>query len=310
MDRRTDHREGPRQVAPAFGRLVCALALALAAAPAPAQDADADASAHPAMTDDVARTRSVSLGFLNDFLAPKGRLQDDDGFSAGMGLEVDVPTDHRSAVRVGVSSQMITERGGVDRVDDARVYARWRHALGESPRRGTTLGWMVGLQVVGDLGGSRVQDWAHRTVFTGRHLEGLGVGRLQYRYLSGYDVLVDVGASVETVHPLGGPWSVHGGVEGTLGAGTGFFGELRPFVAIAYATDRVEVELRQGAGMYGTNVRPLSMRGGYVTGVLQSQPALRVAVLGPRATTLTLSLEWNQGNSGQHVGAVWLGRRF
>jgi hypothetical protein len=169
---------------------------------------------------------------------------------------------------------------------------------------------MMGLQVVGDLGGSRVQDWAHRTVFTGRHLDGLGIGRLQYRYLRGYDVLVDVGASIERVHPLGGPWSVHGGIEGMLGVGTGYFGELRPYVSVAYATDHVEIELRQGAGMYGTNVRPLAMRGGYVTGVLQSQPALRVAVLGARSTTLTLALEWNQGNSGQHVGAVWLGRRF
>lgn len=292
----------------AWPRVVCAFALALCAAPAPAQDAET--SVLPPMTEDVSRARSVTLGFLNDFLAPKGRLQDDDGFSAGLGLEVDVPTDRRSAVRVGVSSQMITERGGVDRVDDARVYAKWRRALGESPRRGTTLGWRAGLQVVGDLGGSRVQDWAHRTVVTGRHLDGIGVGRLQYRYLSGYDVLVDVGASIETAQLLGGPWSVHGGVEGMLGVGSGYFGELRPFVGLAYAIDRVEVELRQGAGIYGTNVRPLKMRGGYVTGVLQSQPSLRVALRGPRATTLTLSLEWNQGNSGQHVGAVSLGKRF
>jgi hypothetical protein len=252
----------------------------------------------------------VTLGFLNDFLAPKGRLQDDDGFSAGLGVAVDIPTGRRSAVRVGVSSQMITERGGVDRVDDARAYAMWSHTRGEPQRRGTTLGWMVGLQVVGDLGGSRVQDWAHRTVFTGRHLDALGVRRLQYRYLGGYDVMIDVGARIETVHALGGPWSVHGGVEGMLGVGSGYFGELRPFIAVAYATDRLEIELRQGAGMYGTNVRPLSMPGGYVTGVFESQPSLRVAVLGPRSTTLTLAIEWNQGNSGQHVGAIWLGRRF
>lgn len=306
MDRCAEHRHAPREAAPLIVRLVCALSLALGAAPAPAPDAEA--SVLPPMVEDAPRARSVTLGFLNDFLAPKGRLQDDDGFSAGLGVEVEVRTDHRSAVRVGVSSQMITERGGVDRVDDARVYAKWRHAVAESRR--TTLGWMAGLQVVGDLGGSRVQDWAHRTVFTGRHLNGIGVGRLQYRYLSGYDVLVDVGASIETAQPIGGPWSVRGGVEGMLGVGSGYFGELRPFVALACTTDHLEVELRQAAGMYGTNVGPLSMRGGYVTGVLQSQPSLRIAVLGPRSTTLTLALEWNQGNSGQHVGAIWVGRRF
>lgn len=292
----------------AWRRVVCALALELVAPLALAKDAET--SAVPPMTEDVSRTRSVNLGFLNDFLAPRGRLQDDDGFSAGLGLEVDLPADRRSTVRAGVGSQMITARGGVDRVDDARLYAKWRRALGDSSRRGTTVGWMAGLQVVGDLGGSRVQDWAHRTVFTGRHLDGMGVRRLQYRYLRRYDVLVDVGASVETAQPLGGPWSLRGGVEGMLGVGSGYFGELRPFVALAFASERVQIELRQGAGIYGTNVSPLTMPGGYVTGVLQSQPSLRVAVLGPRSTTLTLALEWNQGNSGQHVGAVWVGRPF
>jgi hypothetical protein len=262
------------------------------------------------VTERAWRTRSLTLAFLDDFLAPKSALRDDDGFSAALGMAVDLPEGRRSVLRVGVSDQMITERGGFDRVDDGRVYASWLRCLGESPARGTTVGVLVGIQAVGDLGGSRLQDWAHHAVFTGRRIDAVGAKRLQYRYVGGYEFLADVGLSAKTTHPLGGPWSVRGGAEGLLGLGTAYFGELRPFVAVGYTTDRVDLELRQGAGMYGTNIRPLKMRGGYVTGVLQSQPSLRATVLVGRSTTLTAALEWNEGNSRQHVGGISLGRRF
>lgn len=308
MDRRTSRRHERHEAARAIGRFACALALALGAAPARPQETDTlDV---PAMTEQAPRTKYVTLAFLDDFLAPKSTLRDDDGFSAALGIAVDVPGGRRSLLRVGASDQLITQRGGLDRVDDGRVYVSSTRQLGDLPARGTTLGWLLGVQIVGNLGGSQLQDWAHRKVFTGRRLDAVGAQRLQFRYVPGYAVLADVGGTASVAHPLGGPWSVRGGAEGLLGVGTGWFGELRPFVAVAYTTDRVEVELRQGAGIYGTNIRPLTMRGGYVTGVLQSQPALRVAVRGPGATRLTFDLEWNQGNSGQHVGAVSLGKRF
>ena len=97
-----------------------------------------------------------------------------------------------------------------------------------------------------------------------------------------------------------------------LGLGTGYFGELHPFVAIALATKFVEIEFREAAGIYGTNVGPLKMPGGYVTGMLESQPALHVSALGPPwfPTTIAFDLEWNQGGTHQHVGGFTVGARF
>lgn len=254
----------------------------------------------------------MTVGFFNDALGlAKSRLADDDGFTGKLKITAELPDGDGELLRLGLSLQLITERGGLQRVDDGRVYVSWQHFLGPSPARGLTVGWMFGLRVVGDLSGGALQDWAHRTLFSGRHLDGVGLSRLQDEYPKGYDVLADVGGLVKMVHALG-PLSLKGGVEGVLGLGTGYFGELHPFVAIAFATEFLETELREAAGIYVTDVRPLVMRGGYVTGVLGSQPSLHVAVLGPSWLQITLAfdLEWNQGNSGQHVGGFTVGARF
>lgn len=308
MDGCTDNPPRRFEPAPALWCVACAAAIVFGAAPARA--ADPDDPADPSTTERAWGTRSLTLVFLDDFLGPKSRLRDDDGFSAALAIAVEIPRGERTVLRLSVTDQLITERGGFGRVDDGRLHATWLRCVGESAARHTTVGWMLGVQVVGDLDGSRLQDWAHRAVFTGRRLDDVGARRLQYRYVRGHDVLADVGGSVEVAHALRGPWAVLGGVEGMAGIGTGYFGELRPFVSLAYATELVTVELRQGAGIYLTNIRPLTMRGGYVTGVLQSQPSLRVAVVGPGATTVTFALEWNQGNSRQHVGGASLGARF
>ena len=251
---------------------------------------DAGALARPSLTTRARNARTLTLGFFNDMLSlPSSHLRDDDGFTGGMRIAAEAPDGDRGLRRVGLAMQMVTERGGLERVDDARLYTS-----------------------VGDLGGSSVQDWSHRTIFSGRHLGGLAVKRLQDHYAGGHDVLGDVGGLVKMVHPLVGPWSLRVGVEGGLGLGTSYFGELHPFTAIAFATRRVDVELRLAAGIYGTNVRPLTMPGGYDTGSLESQPSLHVSMLGPRwfPTTLSFDLEWNQGNSGQQVGGLTLGTRF
>ncbi len=287
-----------------------AIALAIALPARRVLGDDAGALARPSLT---TRARTLTFGFFNDMLSlPTSGLRDDDGFTAGVRIAAELLDGDRSLSRVGLAMQMITERGGLERVDDARLYTSWQRFLGDSPADGLTLGFMVGVRFVGDLGGSSVQDWSHRTMFSGRHLDGPGVNRLQDHYAGGHDVLGDVGGLVKMVHPLGGPWSLRGGVEGSLGLGTGYFGELHPFAAIAFATRRVDVELRLAAGIYASNVRALTMPGGYDTGSLESQPSLHVSVLGPRwfPTTLGFDLEWNQGNSGQQVGGLTLGTRF
>jgi len=258
-------------------------------------------------------TRALTLSFFDSFLGmPHTQLRDDNGFVANLRLTVELPRLERERIRVGVSEQLITERGGPNRVDDGRVFASWERFLGASPGRGLTVGGTAGLRVVGNLGGSVLQDWAHRTLFEGRRLDGQGAARLQGQYPHGYDVLGDFGAVARVARPVGGPWSVRAGVEAGLGVGTGWFGELHPFVAIALTAGPLELELRQGAGIYGTSVRPLTMPGGYVTGVLESQPSFHASLLGPRSLPLTLSfdLEWNQGNSHQHVGGFTFGARF
>ena len=311
MASRLSRSRGRCRRACSLASVAIALAIALPARRVLADDAGA--LARPSLTTRARNARTLTLGFFNDMLSlPSSHLRDDDGFTGGMRIAAEAPDGDRGLRRVGLAMQMVTERGGLERVDDARLYTSWQRFLGDSPADGLTLGWMVGMRVVGDLGGSSVQDWSHRTMFSGRHLGGLAVNRLQDHYAGGHDVLGDVGGLIEMVHPLVGPWSLRVGVEGGLGLGTGYFGELHPFTAIAFATRRVDVELRLAAGIYGTNVRPLTMRGGYDTGSLESQPSLHVAMLGPRwfPTTLSFDLEWNQGNSGQQVGGLTLGTRF
>jgi hypothetical protein len=274
---------------------------------------DVDAAARPTVSTRAWTTRSLTVGVFDDFLGiPRSKYTDDNGFVANLRITAGLPDGDRGLLIIGLSEQLITERGGVNRVDDGRIYASWQRFLGPSPAQGLTVGWMLGVHLVGNLGGSIMQDWAHQTVFTGRHLDGTGEDALQYRYPRGYDVLGDVGGLAKLVRPLGGPWSLRGGVEGVLGVGTGYFGELHPFVAIAFATEFVEIEFREAAGIYGTNIQPLTMPGGYVTGVLESQPSVHVSVVGPRwlPTTLSFDLEWNKGNSHQHVGGFTLGARF
>jgi hypothetical protein len=261
-----------------------------------------------------ARTeRSLSIGFFDAFLGlPTSGLRDDNGFVANPRITVDLPDGDHGLLRLVLSQQIITERGGPDRVDEGRVYAAWQRFLGPTPFRDRTLGWALGVDVIGNLGGSQMQDWAHHVLFEGRHLSGLGEDRLQYRYPRAYDVLALAGGQASVSTPLAGPWFVKGGAEAWGGAGTGFFGELHPFVAIALATEFVALELREGAGLYGTNIKALTMPGGYVTGTLQSEPSARVTLHGPRwlPSILTLEVEWNHGGSHQHVGGITVGGRF
>lgn len=311
MARRTCSRRGRCARGLPFASLACALVVASGATRA--LDDDADTAAAPTVSTRAWTTRTLTVGFSDEYLGlPKNRLWDDNGFVANLRLTAELPYGHRGLIRLGLSEQLITERGGLQRVDDGRVYASWQRFLGPFPADGLTVGLTLGVHLVGNLGGSIMQDWAHQTVFSGRRLYGGGAGQLQNRYPRGYDVLGDVGGLAKLVRPLGGPWSLRGGVEGVLGLGTGYFAELHPFVAIAFATGFVELEFREAAGIYGTNIGPLTMPGGYVTGILESQPSVHVSVLGPRwfPALLTFDLDWNMGNSRQHVGGVTVGTRF
>jgi hypothetical protein len=271
----------------------------------------AEETGHANAVDREWRMTSLTVGTGNDlFGLPSSKFRDDNGFTASLRVAVGLSDGDREQLRINVSEQMITERGGLDRVDEGRVYASWERFLGSS---GVTIGWTLGVDVIGNLGGRDIQDWMHRTLSTGRRLNGRGVNELQYRYPGHCDVLALVGGLAKIVQPLAGGWSLREGVEGLVGVGTGVFGELHPFVAIGFATRYVDLELREGAGIYETNIRSLTMRGGYVTDVLQNQPSARVTLAGPRwLGSSSVSFEWelNHGDSRQHVGEILVSKRF
>lgn len=280
----------------------------------PLRGALAEESEHADAIDREWRMTSVTFGTGNDlFGLPNSKLRDDNGFTASLRVAAELSDGDRQKLRINVSEQMIAERGGLDRVDEGRVYASWERFLGASAEQGLSIGWTLGVDVIGNLGGSEVQDWTHRSLgISRRRLIGRGVNELQYRYPGGYDVLALVGGLAKIVHPLAGGWSLREGVEGLVGVGTGVFSELHPFVAIGFATRYVDLELREGAGIYETNIRSLTMRGGYVTGVLQNQPSARITLAGPRWLGSFVSFEWelNHGDSHQHVGEILVGKRF
>ena len=70
-------------------------------------------------------------------------------------------------------------------------------------------------------------------------------------------------------------------------------------------------ELLAAGDPVATDIRALTMPGGYVTGVLESQPSARIRLSGPGLRTY-VSFEWelNHGDSRQHMGEVSVGARF
>ncbi len=295
--------------------VTCALALAAglaARADAPAPDDRARDAPTPATAPGAGRWRlsGLSVSFADDFLGvPRTRLNDDNGFVAESRLVAELSDGDRTTARLVAIQQIITERGGLRRVDDGKLYVEWLRAPGG--HRGVTVGWMAGLDLVGDLFGSRLQNWAHQTVFTGRVLGGTGARQLQDEYPRRTEVLGMVGGQVSGSRPLPGPFSLRGGMEAAFGAGTGFFAEVHPYVAVAVSFGAADLELREGAGSYWTTIRALTMAGGYVTRLFQSQPSARL-VLAPGwlPVTLAFELDWNSGNTSQHVGGVAVGARF
>ena len=302
----------PRVERPAARVAVLLLLLALAGTPGRALAGAPEAGEGEGQASSAWAERSSSLRFADAFLGfPKSPLRDDNGFVANLRVTEDVPERERGLLRLVASEQLITERGGLRRVDEGRVTATWLRFAGPTPLDGRTLGATLGVDVVGNLGGSVLQDWAHRTLFEGRLLSGRGVQELQDRDPRGYDVMLLVGAQASASYALGGPWFVAGGADAAVALGTAFFGELHPFAAIGARADFAEVEFRAGAGIYGTNVRALTIPGGYVTRALESQPSVRVKLRGPPwLPSVALDLEWNRGDSHQHVGGITLGARY
>jgi hypothetical protein len=291
-------------------RIVTVVACAAALALVP-RAARADGPTLDAASDRRWRLSAVTVGFADDFLGfPRTRLNDDNGFVADLRVSGELTDGDRRTARIVASQQIITERGGLDRVDDGKIWLEWERA--PASLSGMTLGWLAGLNVIGNLGGSKMQNWAHENLFTGRVLDGTGHGQLQYRYPQRTEVLAMAGGHVRTIHPLAGPLSIRGGMQAAVGAGTGFFAEVHPYVAVGVTLGFADLELREGASTYWTTIRALTMPGGYVTRLFQSQPSARLVLNGPPALPVIfgLELDWNSGNTRQHVGGIVVGARF
>jgi hypothetical protein len=287
--------------------VVCVAALALA--PRAPRAADAGYDPEP---EHHWRLSALTLGFADDFLGfPRTKLNDDNGFVADLRVSGELTDGGLRSARIVASEQMITERGGPHRVDDGKIWLEWQRAPPPTVR-GITLGWLVGVNVIGNLGGAKLQNWAHTTLFTGRVLDGTGGQQLQDQYPGRTEVLAMAGGHVRGVHPLAGPLSLRGGMEVAVGAGTGLFAELHPYLAVGVSLGFVDLEVREGASSYWTTIRPLTMPGGYVTRLFQSQPSARLVINGPAwlPVILAFQLDWNSGNTNQHVGGITVGARF
>ena len=293
--------------------LVTVVAIVAAAASAQRASAQEEIGGWARLRAEGWRLETFEVNFADDYLGyPKNGLNDDNGFVANLRLAATLSDGDRGMLRLEVSQQLITQRGGLSRVDEGRVGATYSRTFARLDRLAFTFGLGAGLEVVGNLGGSQLQDWAHHDLWPGRHLEGVGGMQLQNGYPSRTDVVPLVGGSLRVDRALVGPVAVGAGFEGVGGVGTGSFGELHAFVAVRVATRSVQLELREGGAIYGTNIQPLTMPGGYVTGRFQSDPSAWLTVLGPRAfpAFLVLGIDWNRGDTGQHVGQIGVGMRF
>lgn len=259
------------------------------------------------------RLRALGFGFADDYLGvPKDRLNDDDGFVARLRLWAELAGGGGETLRLEASQQLITERDGLDRVDLGRLAATYARSSELARGWTLTLGWTAGVEVIGNLGGSIMQNWAHHDLFVGRHLTGVGNKQLQYRYPDHLDVVPIVGGLATVARPLLGPLWLRLGLEAEGGVGTGLLGEAHPFAAAALVTRYVELELKESGGIYGTSIASLKMPGGYVTGRFQGQLSAQLVLRSPRPfpAFLLVGLDWNRGDSRQRVGEIAIGASF
>ncbi len=270
------------------------------------------------MTDARGPTRfegGFALG--NDYFNPLplealgGRKYDDNGFTNDLSAWFQVERD-LDALVVDARFRMITERGGLERSDEADLGLTLRHAedFGLWRLRGE-----VGarLALSGALGGAQLQDAAHR-VLPGRRLDGSGQGQLQNQTPEAIraGLVLSAGVALERqLHPvltLGADARVGAALGGTGLSSLGTSAYLKLSVPVARIVS-LDAEARVALRFLHTVDHSLTINGGYVTGspIVTPSVALGVTVSHVR---LGYQLRMNEGGSGTNIGELSLGVRF
>lgn len=228
------------------------------------------------------------------------RRADDSGFTSYQAVELELSRGPRERLGLLAGNQMITERGGMRRVDEGLIAATYGRRV-VSSRLEVELGLLLGASVLGDLGGAHLQDGYHALLGGGRRLDG----SLQDRYPGRTRVGLVPGAELRARWPAGAAVALTAGVGGRADVGGGGVSRLHGSLGLALVAGRVRVEAGDAVWRFLGGDPFLTMPGGYRTGALVHAPYLRVGV-GVRGLALEYEARANAGGSGQGMSQLGL----
>ncbi len=290
-------RTGARRWGGAGARWTVLLLASVVVAPSPARavgEGPADAPLREGSTPEETRWRfdAFRLTVADDNF----RRSDDAGFTSFEALAVQLSRGPAERFSLTAANQMITERGGMRRVDEGSLVGAYERRLVRS-RLEADLGLALGVHVRGDLGGARLQDGYH-ALLGGQRLAGWLQDEYPRRARGG----PLWGGSVRARWPVGARLAFTGGASGLWALGGGV-SRLRGAVGVALATRHLRAEAGVEVWRFLGRDPFLTMPGGYVTGTFVRAPYVRVAVAA-RGLELEYEARANAGGSGQGISQL------
>ncbi|HYD40211.1 MAG TPA: hypothetical protein VEB43_05235 [Anaeromyxobacter sp.] len=224
------------------------------------------------------------------------RRSDDAGFTSYQAVALQLSRGPGERLGLTVANQMITERGGMRRVDEGSLLGGYQRRLVRA-RLELELGLVLGLHARGDLGGAGVQDGYH-ALMGGQRLGGW----LQDEYPDRTRVGPVWGGGLAARWPAAGRLALTGGAGGAAAVGGGV-SRLRASLGVALATRHLRAEAGDEVWRFFGSDPFLTMPGGYVTGAFVHAPYLRLAVAA-RGVELEYEARANAGGSGQGISQL------
>jgi hypothetical protein len=224
------------------------------------------------------------------------RRSDDAGFTSYEALALQLSRGSGERLSLTVANQMITERGGMRRVDEGSLVGGYERRLVRAGLE-VELGLVLGLHARGDLGGAVVQDGYH-ALLGGRRLGGW----LQDEYPDRTRAGPLWGGSVRARWPVNRRVAFTGGAGGAAAFGGGV-SRLRAALGVSLATRHLRAEAGDEVWRFFGRDPFLTMPGGYVTGAFVHAPYLRVTIAA-RGVELAYEARANAGGSGQAISQL------
>jgi len=243
----------------------------------------------------------VRLAWWNDFFSG---IKDDDGFTNDFELDFGLHVGKEYFTLEAVH-RMLTERGGLERWDEAGAVLSWRHHFDFQ-------GFMLvvrphlGLAVGGNLGGMRIQEWFHSLPMISGRKPGSGLqdiynGGTLYGFTAGGELSIE--AALSKIFKIRGGFDCQGAPLATgMSWVTLFTGAHAEF---KYSIIRPYAEVMLGESIYATNDMNLTMPGGYRTGTPQFMADVIVG-LGIKDWSLGWNFRYNDGGNGQAIAAIFV----